>query len=135
MTLPVTAFVAAICALLLLITAVDTVRQRLRVKAAFGDGDGDQKLISASRSHANLAEHAPIVILLLAVLEMSNAWHLGLMAVGMLFLFGRVMHIWGLYLPVSRMPPIPRQIGVIGTWLTLTVLSGWTLWMLATGNL
>ena len=39
MTLPVTAFVAAICAIMLLITAIDTVRQRLRLKTAFGDAD------------------------------------------------------------------------------------------------
>ena len=30
MTLPVTAFVAAVCALVLLVTAIDPVRQRLR---------------------------------------------------------------------------------------------------------
>jgi uncharacterized protein len=134
MTLPVTAFVAAICALLLLITAIDTVRQRIRAEAAFGDA-GDAKLISASRSHGNLAEHAPIVILLLALLEMSNAWHMGLMNVGALFLFGRVMHIWGLYLPMSKNPPLPRSVGVIMTWSTLAVLSGWVLYLLARGNL
>jgi uncharacterized protein len=133
MTLPVTAFVAAICAIMLLITAIDTVRQRVRLGAAFGDKD-DQKLISASRSHGNLAEHAPIVILLLAFLEMSRAYHMGLMAIGALFLVGRVAHIIGLYLPMSKEPPLPRTIGVIVTWLTLAVLSGWTLWMLATGN-
>jgi uncharacterized protein len=133
MTLPVTAFVAAICAIMLLITAIDTVRQRVRIGAAFGDKD-DQKLISASRSHGNLAEHAPIVILLLAFLEMSRAYHMGLMAIGALFLAGRVAHIIGLYAPMSTKPPLPRSIGVIVTWLTLAVLSGWTLWMLATGN-
>lgn len=135
MTLPVTAFVAAVCALLLLITAIDTVRQRIRAQAAFGDAGGDQKLVSASRSHGNLAEHAPIVILLLAFLEMSRAHHMGLMVVGAAFLFVRVMHIWGLYLPMSTKPPVPRQIGVLGTWIILSVLSGWTLWMLAAGNL
>lgn len=134
MPLPVTAFVAAICALMLLVTAIDTVRQRIRAQAAFGDV-GDQKLISASRSHGNLAEHAPIVILLLAFLEMSRAHHMALMVIGAAFLFVRAMHIWGLYLPMSNKPPVPRQIGVIGTWLTLLVLSGWTLWMLAIGNL
>jgi uncharacterized protein len=133
MTLPVTAFVAAICAIMLLITAIDTVRQRVRLGAAFGDKD-DQKLISASRSHGNLAEHAPIVILLLAFLEMNRAYHMGLMAIGALFLAGRVAHIIGLYMPMSTNPPLPRTIGVIVTWLTLAVLSGWTLWMLATGN-
>jgi uncharacterized protein len=133
MTLPVTAFVAAICGIMLLITGIDTVRQRIRAKAPFGD-HGDQKLISASRSHGNLAEHAPVVILLLAFLEMSRANHLALMAIGALFLAGRVAHIIGLYAPMSTEPPLPRSIGVIVTWLTLAVLSGWTLWMLATGN-
>lgn len=134
MPLPVTAFVTAICALLLLITAIDTVRQRVRAKAAFGDA-GDAKLISASRAHGNLAEHAPIVILLLAFLELSHAWHMGLMAIGALFLFGRLMHIWGLYLPASTKPPVPRSIGVIVTWATLAILSGWTLLLLARSNL
>jgi uncharacterized membrane protein YecN with MAPEG domain len=133
MTLPVTAFVAAVCAIMLLITAIDTVRNRLRLRAAFGD-NGDAKLISASRSHGNLAEHAPIVILLLAVLELSHAYHLGLVAIGALFLGGRVAHIIGLYMPVSAKPPMPRTIGVLITWLTIAILSGWTIAMLAIGN-
>ena len=135
MTLPVTAFVAAVCALLLLITAIDTVRHRIRAQAAFGDGAGDAKLISASRSHGNLAEHAPIVILLLALLEMSRANHMALMVIGAAFLLVRAFHIWGLYLPVSTKAPVPRQIGVLGTWIIVAVLSGWTLWTLATQNL
>ena len=85
MTLPVTAFVAAVCALLLLVTAIDTVRQRLRVKAAFGD-HGDAKLISASRAHGNLAEYAPITIILLGLLETARANHMGLMIIGATFL-------------------------------------------------
>ena len=134
MTLPVTAFVAAICAIMLLITAIDTVRQRLRLKSAFGDA-GDAKLISASRSHGNLAEHAPIVILLLGVLELSNAHHITLMTVGALFLLGRVAHIIGLYTPSDPgKAPLGRQIGVISTWITLAFLSGWTLFMLAMNN-
>jgi uncharacterized protein len=133
MTLPVTAFVAAICAIMLLITAIDTVRHRMRARVPFGDND-DQKLISAARSHGNLAEHAPIVILLLAFLEMSRASHIALMAIGALFLAGRVAHIIGLYAPMSTKPPLPRSIGVILTWLTLAILSGWTLATLAMNN-
>lgn len=124
--LPVTAFVTAVCALMLLITAIDTVRQRMRLSAAFGDG-GDAKLISASRSHANLAEHAPIVILMLGVLELAHASPLGLMALAGLFLAARVLHIIGLYAPIDSKPPLPRSLGVIGTWLTMLVLAGWCL--------
>jgi uncharacterized membrane protein YecN with MAPEG domain len=134
MTLPVTAFVAAICAIMLLITAIDTVRHRMRAKVAFGD-NADQRIISASRSHGNLAEHAPIVILLLAFLEMSRANHMALMAIGALFLAGRVAHIIGLYAKVEPgKPPLPRSIGVILTWLTLALLSGWTIGLLAVSN-
>lgn len=133
MTLPVSAFVAAICAIMLLITAIDTVRQRMRAKVPFGDND-DAKLISAVRSHGNLAEHAPIVVLLLAFLEMSRANHIILMAIGALFLAGRVSHIAGLYAPMSTKPPLPRSLGVIATWLTIAALSGWTLLMLAMNN-
>jgi uncharacterized protein len=134
MPLPITAFVTAICAILLLITAIDTVRHRIRVQAAFGDA-GDAKLISAARSHGNLAEHAPIVILLIAMLEMAKAHHMALMGIGALFLVGRVAHIVGLYAtPALGKIPVARQIGVMATWATLLVLSGWTLFMLATRN-
>lgn len=122
--LPVTALVTAVCALMLLITAFDTVRQRMRLGAAFGD-KGDAKLISASRSHANLAEHAPIVILMLGILELSHASPLGLRAVAGLFIAARVLHVIGLYAPVSTKPPLPRSLGVMGTWLTMLVLAVW----------
>jgi uncharacterized membrane protein YecN with MAPEG domain len=132
MTLPVTAFVAAVCALLLLATAIDTVRQRLRLKADHGDA----KLISASRAHGNLAEYAPIVIILLGLLETVRANHMALMIIGAIFLVGRVGHIVGLYTPSEPgKAPLGRQIGVVATFGTLLALSLWTLWMLATLNL
>ncbi len=130
MELPITAIVTAACALLLLGTAIDTVRQRLRLKVAFGDA-GDGRLISASRSHANLAEHAPVVILMLGLLEMSDASQTALIGFGAVFLIGRVAHVIGLYTPSKPgQAPIPRQIGVISTCLTLAGLSIWILWIL-----
>jgi uncharacterized membrane protein YecN with MAPEG domain len=134
MTLPVTAFVAAICALLLLVTAIDTVRQRLRLKAAFGD-HGDAKLISASRAHGNLAEYAPITIILLGLLETARADHMALMVIGAIFLIGRVAHVVGLYTPSEPgKAPLGRQVGVAATFGTLLALGLWTLWVLATRN-
>jgi uncharacterized protein len=70
----------------------------------------------------------------MAFLEMSRANHMALMAVGALFLAGRVAHIFGLYAPMSENPPLPRSVGVIVTWVVMAALSGWTLWMLATLN-
>lgn len=134
MTLPVTAFVAACSALLLLITAILTVRARLAAKVAFGDG-GVDAITRASRSHGNLAEHAPIVIILLFLLESARANHMALMVIGAVFLVGRVAHIIGLHTPSEAgKAPVMRQIGVISTWLTLLLLSGWTIVMLS-GNI
>lgn len=123
MQLPVTAMVAAGCAVLLVILAVDTIRQRLRIKAAFGDG-GDARLISASRAHGNLAEHAPIVLIMLGLLEYNNADGGILCWIGAIFLAGRVAHAIGLYAPSAPgKAPIPRQIGVVVTFGTMLVLA------------
>jgi uncharacterized protein len=133
MTLPITALTAAICALMLLITAIDTVRQRLRARAAFGD-NGDAKLISASRSHGNLAEHAPLAVIMIGLLEQSRANHWVLTGLATFFLAARALHIVGLYAPMSDKPPLPRQLGVIGTWLSYAALIGWTLFVVVTVN-
>lgn len=134
MTLPITALTAAICALMLLITAIDTVRHRMRVRAAFGDAGGDAKLVSASRSHGNLAEHAPLAVILIGLLEQSRANHWALTALATFFLAARALHIVGLYAPMSEKPPVPRQLGVIGTWLAYAALIGWTLFVVVTVN-
>ena len=133
MNLPITAAVAAICGLLLLLTGVLTVRQRFRLKQSFGLGD-DPALMAASRSHGNLAEHAPIVIAMLALLEANHADGRVLAVVAALFVIGRVLHIIGLQQgSAPGKPPLPRKLGVILTWLTLGVLAVWLLAMLAGG--
>lgn len=123
MQLPVTAMVAAGCAILLVILAIDTIRHRLRAKVAFGDG-GDAKLTSASRAHGNLAEHAPIVLIMLGLLETNSADQTVLCWIGSIFLLGRVAHAIGLYTPSAPgKAPVPRQIGVVVTFGTMLVLA------------
>lgn len=126
MPLPVTAFIAAICALLMVLTAIDTVWHRMRAGVPFGFG-GKARLVRASRSHGNLAEHAPIVILMMAWLEHVGANHRFLMFFGALFLISRVLHIIGLYLHGNSAAPLPRLLGVVLTWL---VMVGFALWIM-----
>ncbi len=133
MTLPITALTAAICAIMLLLTAIDTVRRRMAARVAFGDG-GDAGLVSATRSHGNLAEHAPLTILMIGVLELSHADHQILSGIAAIFLAARALHIVGLYAPMSAKPPLPRSLGVIGTWLTMLALTGWILFRIVTLN-
>ena len=131
MTLPVTAALTAALAALLLLLAIDTVRNRFRTQQAFGTAD-DDKLTRASRAHGNLAEHAPIVIIMVALLEMSRADHMGLMAIAGAFVVARVLHALGLYMdpPDNGGPPWPRAVGVILTWLVIAALGAWTALML-----
>lgn len=131
MALPVTAALAAALGALLLLLAIDTVRSRFRTKTAFGLGE-DERLTSASRAHGNLSEHAPIVIILVGLLELSRADHMGLLAVAGTFLLARVLHAMGLYMkaPEGGGPPWPRSVGVILSWLVIAALCGWTLMML-----
>ena len=124
MPLPITSATAAALALLLLVLAVQTVRHRFRLQVGFGDG-GDQQLTSATRSHGNLAEHAPIVLIMMGLLEYGEANPTVLSWVAVAFVLGRVAHAVGLHgKPVPGKPPIARQVGVAVTWLVLLGLSG-----------
>lgn len=123
MPLPITAATTAIIALLLLLLAILTVRHRLKLKAAFGDAE-DAGLIAASRSHGNLAEHAPIVLIMLGILEYGGANKTALTVIAAAFVIGRIAHAVGLHTPTEPgKSPIPRQTGVILTWLTILVLA------------
>ena len=72
MDLTITGFTAAALAILLVLLALDTIRNRFRTRVAFGLGD-DPGLTSASRAHGNLAENAPIVLILIGLLEVGGA--------------------------------------------------------------
>ena len=72
MPLHITAITAALLPPLLLALALQTVRHRFRLSAAFGDTD-DPGLIAATRSHGNSADHAIIVLIMLGLLESRKA--------------------------------------------------------------
>jgi uncharacterized membrane protein YecN with MAPEG domain len=129
MPLPITAVTAAILALLLLGLAVDTVRQRFRTRASFGYAN-DDRLTRASRAHGNLAEHAPIVLILLSLLEYAEANADTLMGLSLAFIVGRVLHAIGLYTVTAGEPPLTRSIGVVSTWAVMAALAAWTLYKL-----
>ncbi len=134
MTLPVTALTAAICGLLLIFLMFKVVGQRVRTETMFGAGD-DEKMKMVRGAHANLAENAPIAILLLALLELSNAHHWTLTTLAALFLVGRALHIYGMYQHHTGKTVKFRQFGVIGSAMSILALSLWTLYLVITSNL
>ncbi len=134
MTLPVTALTAAICGLLLIFLMFKVVGQRVRTETMFGASD-DEKMKMVRGAHANLAENAPIALILLAVLELSNAHHWTLTALAALFLIGRVLHVYGMYQHHAGKTVKFRQFGVMGTALSILAMSVWTLYLVTIGNL
>ena len=60
-------------------------------------GDGGHPLLTARmRAQLNFAEYAPIVLILIALVEWSRGSHLWLEIVAGLFVLGRVCHAFGM---------------------------------------
>ncbi len=122
--LPITAFAAAILALLFVKLSIDVIRQRRRAKASVGD-HGDAHLIKAIRTQANCAEYVPMGIILLGLAEMQHvpAWLVFCSAAALVL--GRVFHAVGF----GRTPQIIplRRIGML---LTFGQISGTALVLL-----
>ena len=88
----VTCFSAAILALLLVLLTVLTIIARGRFKVILSD-NGEQALLKFIRAHGNLAEFAPIFLILLGLVELnhflSGFW---LWLTAIVFIAGRFIH-------------------------------------------
>ena len=93
--LVVTPLLAAALALQQLRLAFGIIGQRRGKRVSLGDG-GDERLLRTTRAFGNLTEYAPIMLVLLACLELNLAptWLVALLAVA--FLAGRILHPIGL---------------------------------------
>lgn len=114
--LPVASFYAAFFALLLLALSIQVIRARIACRVAIGLGE-DIRLLRASRAQGNFVEYAPMILILLALLELSGAGPFQLHALGGLALAGRVAHAMG----ISREPE-NLKLRQVGMALTFTVL-------------
>ncbi len=120
MPVPVTAFYAAICALLLLALSARVVLIRRKTKIGLGSG-GEETLEHAMRVQANLAEYMPVALLLLLTLELNGGTAAALYTLGGAFLLGRFMHAWGF--GRHRGLSFGRFWGTALTWVALLALA------------
>jgi uncharacterized membrane protein YecN with MAPEG domain len=70
-----------------------------RTRAAAGGGLGhldNDLLLARSRAHSNFAEYTPVVLVLIAAIELAEGSSLWLWIVSGLFIFGRVAHPLGM---------------------------------------
>jgi uncharacterized membrane protein YecN with MAPEG domain len=122
MQLPsITSAYLGILALLYAALGMQVSRLRRGNRVLFGDGE-NVKLRSAIRAHANFAEYVPIIVLMVAMLEVSGMPASRVHLLMALLLVARLLHPLGMY----AAPPTPRfQIcRVGGTVLTSLVLIG-----------
>ena len=117
---PITTLYAALLALLLIALAGLVVRGRLRHRINLGMG-AQGEIEPQVRAHANLAEYAPVFLILLLVAELGAAPGWLLHAAGATFLVARVLH--GAGLSKTSGESFGRYWGTVFTWLVILALA------------
>ncbi len=122
----ITLLFASLHVLLMLVLLARISRHRHGHRIGLGDG-GDAELARKVRVHGNFIEHAPIALLLLALLELSGLPSPWLWGFGCALLLGRVMHAVGF----SRTGgySIGRFWGTALTWAALLAMALAGLWL------
>ena len=91
----ISAACAALLGLLAVALAARVITHRVRLNVNAGDG-GHAELAQAIRAHANLTEHVPLALLLLAFAEAAGAWRSAILVLGVALVVARVASAWGL---------------------------------------
>lgn len=113
----VTAVFAALSALMLVVMAADAARLRRAHRVPL-QGVGQNKHVNrAVRIHGNFAEHVPLALVLMLLLELRGAPPTWLTAAGITLLIARVLHWIGL--KTSSGSSAARFGGVGLTWAVL----------------
>ena len=123
----VTTITASILGFLYVKLSLNVVGFRRKYEVSVGDG-GEEELLRAIRIQANLAEYAPIALILLACLEINKApwWITSVLAAA--FVVGRMLHPIGMRQSTSSL--IPRIRGMQLTLLTIIALGLANLFMI-----
>lgn len=117
MNLSITAYYAAILALLFVFLSVKTIKARRAYQVSIGDG-GEKAILRASRVHANFAEYVPFNILLIGILEIQSysSWVIHLLSVTLIV--ARISHAYG----VSQLNE-NLKFRIFGTSTTLNIMA------------
>ena len=115
--MPITATLAALLAIWLLVLTIRVIGTRRSAGVSLGDGN-DVTLMHRNRAQGNLTEFAPSFILVSALTELQGGNAILLTILAVMFLVGRLAHGWAL--SFSEKSPTGR---IGGMFLTL-VASG-----------
>jgi hypothetical protein len=90
-TLPITLILAGGLALVNLWLSIRVGQVRRSEKVGIGDG-GNDRVIRRMRAHANFAENAPLILILVGLLEFAAGPSVWLGGAAAIFLVARVLH-------------------------------------------
>ena len=128
MSLPVTALYAGIMAIFALYLSFQAGSFRGKSGVSLLHGEPvNWELAERVRRHQNFLEYVPIILILMAVIEINGGSTIFLHAAGVLLIVARVAHKIGLKHDNIAHPA--RAIGAGGTALITLVAAGYALWI------
>ena len=115
------AFYAGVLVIMAVALALNTAFRRMETKNALG-GD-DDTLVKRSRAFGNLVEHAPLMIILLILMEYGGSEFL-VHIFGIGFILSRLAQAYGVIAEEGVGPDnMPRMIGALGSWSIMILAS------------
>ena len=123
MILPITLTIAGAAAIVNIWLALRIVTLRYKAKISVGDG-GNPLLSARMRAQLNFIEYTPLVLILMGLIEFARGTHNCLWAAGIIYIFGRVLHPFGMDKPAPH--PL-RAAGALTTWIVLLGLAGYAI--------
>lgn len=113
--LPITLAAAGASAAINLWLGMRVGRVRLAERISVGDG-GNPRLIARMRAQLNFVEYTPIVLILIALIELADGTQFWLWIVAALYILARILHPFGMDgWRLGRM---------LGIWITMLVMIG-----------
>ncbi len=102
--------------LMFMFHAVRVILARRSAHVNLGVGDSDS-LLRTVRIHGNFSEYVPLLLIIMALLELSAVSNMALYAFGSSLVAGRLLHFYGIYSPST--PGLARVVGMVLTFIPL----------------
>jgi len=122
-----TLITAGMLGVLYAVLSAMVITARIKNRVSLGDG-GVPALQALIRVHGNFGEYVPIILVLMALVELAGGSRTVLMWSGIALVVARVLQAIGVWKRVA-----PQPLRIAGTSLTLVLLIYYSIWALVIG--